>query len=608
MASTNIYTPLNPGLGQIRILRLLPGLDKEEIKCELFISTTATPFEALSYVWGDENGKIEITIQGERKPVTKNLEAALRHIRLDDKHRDLWVDAVCIDQGNETERNAQVRMMDDIYSNAKRVVTWLGAGQGRGESLQLIKELGASPDRHWDSSRHAGTGPNNALGTLKLFFFLRDTKWYQRIWTLQEAVLAKSVIYVCGTHVFAQGEIEGLMRSFTNHFLRDMCCDIDAMTIPDMGVGNLSAQMTPYLKQMRSMVDVADKHDKLPFLDIAPKFRHRQATDPRDKVFGLLGLTSDLKKDIIKYESTAADVYAEVVIQLITRTGNLDVLSHVLPRTPRSAGPQVAGLPSWAPDWSDHQWYQYWRLNSLMRRQSYATFFNACAQKSTPRSRDPSESLQTLLLDGHQQGSISKVGEAFVPHNGGDSGHFKIDVLQQWREMTKVDLEPQRDYAIAESGNPSCTILDAFWRTLCANIDPFTSEPDKVKEADMRTRRCHDLWWWDSLRQSKYRDVAGAEMHLPADEYRTWETHVFSMTAGRRFFLSSEGLIGLAPENAQKGDQIWVVNGGRMPLILRPLSGAQNDRFNLVGDSYVHGIMQGEYCRGESQERTIFLV
>ena len=67
------------------------------------------------------------------------------------------------------------------------------------------------------------------------------------------------------------------------------------------------------------------------FLDIASTFRYRLATDPRDKVFGLLGLTNDLTRETIDYDRCVAEIYSTCTLELIAKTGNLDVLSHVIP-------------------------------------------------------------------------------------------------------------------------------------------------------------------------------------------------------------------------------------------------------------------------------------
>lgn len=625
--SANIYMPLDPRSEQIRVLTLHPGSFEEKLRCDISISTAKASFEALSYVWGDNKDTGTIEVQGETMSVTRNLEDALRHLRNPFEARNLWIDAVCINQKDPSERTQQVGMMGTIYRDAENVVVWLGAvSEGLHEGvLELIETQALSPDRHWESKVYGETDSDTegmTINLFKLFMFLRDIKWYERIWTLQEAVLARSVTYLFGNHAFADGEIDGLLQSFSTHFKQKKCCDIDAMTMQH-GFANMAAQISPYLHQISDLVDTGRTKSASPFLEIASKFRYRKATDPRDKIFGILGLTHDLTNDIIDYESTVADVYATAAIKLIEKTGNLDVLSHVLPHCRESYSDRAdfinrpANLPSWAPDWNDNRREEYWRLKSLIDRQSYSKLFKACGQNSTPHLRSSSDGLTRLVLYGRNCGSILQIGKHFEPSNKRDAGVFPTDVLQEWRKMANVDLEPQQAYGNSvDSSQPRPTIIDAFWRTLCANIHPRTSNLENAREADaMRTRACHDLWWWRQLRQTKYRDLPAASMQVSQEkleEIDNFHNHVISIAAGRRFFKSSTGLFGLSPQDAQEGDQIWVVNGGRVPLILRAIPGADNhghgEEFTFLGDSYVHGIMQGEVIEMGTQETALTLI
>jgi hypothetical protein len=86
----------------------------------------APPCEALSYAWGSPGQKRPIYYDGKILHVTTNCEAALRQLRLKEESRMLWIDAICIDQGCEEERNHQVGIMGGIYRSAKCVLIWLG--------------------------------------------------------------------------------------------------------------------------------------------------------------------------------------------------------------------------------------------------------------------------------------------------------------------------------------------------------------------------------------------------------------------------------------------------------------------------------------------------
>lgn len=136
---TTVVTSPNPypypGLlaypSAIRLVVLLPAKEKHsDIFCVLCNSTLSrsesNQYEALSYVWGTSSKRKSITVNGRQFQATENLELALRNLRYRDKHRVLWIDSMCINQNDVTERNKQVQQMDCIYSKTQMVVVWLG--------------------------------------------------------------------------------------------------------------------------------------------------------------------------------------------------------------------------------------------------------------------------------------------------------------------------------------------------------------------------------------------------------------------------------------------------------------------------------------------------
>jgi Heterokaryon incompatibility protein (HET) len=119
MASSQLYAscPVDKSTAQIRLIHLQPllGLDQEDIRCTLHLANLedeSTRYKALSYEWGPESetvGEFSITFDGEEVPVRENLYQALQYIRSETGEIKLWVDALCINQGNQEERNHQVR-------------------------------------------------------------------------------------------------------------------------------------------------------------------------------------------------------------------------------------------------------------------------------------------------------------------------------------------------------------------------------------------------------------------------------------------------------------------------------------------------------------------
>ncbi|KAF8853427.1 hypothetical protein BDZ45DRAFT_558927, partial [Acephala macrosclerotiorum] len=111
-----------------RILVLHPGSTSDEIKCDLRQKEplAQASYEALSYVWGEKENPDFIILCGSRFAVTRNLAEVLRYLRFPSSDRMLWVDAICINQCDEKEKEAQVKSMHWIYKLAERVIAWLG--------------------------------------------------------------------------------------------------------------------------------------------------------------------------------------------------------------------------------------------------------------------------------------------------------------------------------------------------------------------------------------------------------------------------------------------------------------------------------------------------
>lgn len=224
-----IYESLDPSLQQIRILELDPSPNlKDPITCHLsIVSFRHLPlYECLSYTWGDSEPTDQITINGRRVNVKPNLHSALQYIRLPTTSLIIWIDALCIDQNNLNEKSEQIPMMGEIYIRATRVYAWLGEADRQTDCVFDI--LTAFRDRtkeanfatHLDAAEQlsfhrqlfyeiyeekAGTLPerNDSDDDMlqEEFNWLRPLytrPYWQRVWIIQELVLAKSVFVFCG--------------------------------------------------------------------------------------------------------------------------------------------------------------------------------------------------------------------------------------------------------------------------------------------------------------------------------------------------------------------------------------------------------------------------
>lgn len=127
------YAPLKEPR-HIRILVLEPArrIDDpihcsfNEVSLDNEVGVATIPYEALSYTWGAPQGTRPIFCHGSTILVTPNCEQALLHLRNRSKPRNMWIDAICINQQSIEEKNQQVPMMGDIYRAATRAILWLG--------------------------------------------------------------------------------------------------------------------------------------------------------------------------------------------------------------------------------------------------------------------------------------------------------------------------------------------------------------------------------------------------------------------------------------------------------------------------------------------------
>ncbi|KAH6687757.1 heterokaryon incompatibility protein-domain-containing protein [Plectosphaerella plurivora] len=229
MSSRPLYKPIDRSSNSIRLLRLLKGAkhyEDDPIRCELFEVPLPDDdfdeayYDALSYTWGDASQTGTIILDGRPTTVTANLREALRYLRETDEDRILWVDAVCINQGDSSERTHQVGKMGDIFKKAKEVIIWLGTATKEIELLLdavkvLDKKMLRIPKPPVNDPNYLEAWLNAArkilaemgLENIELREMrtsgLRDMlsrAWWSRIWVIQEAANAPRARIQCSWH------------------------------------------------------------------------------------------------------------------------------------------------------------------------------------------------------------------------------------------------------------------------------------------------------------------------------------------------------------------------------------------------------------------------
>ncbi|UPK92639.1 hypothetical protein LCI18_003574 [Fusarium solani-melongenae] len=370
--------------GETRIAVVHSGKWIDPISCRLdHIRVEPTPersYIALSYVWGSRTAVESIRLNGQDHNIGVNLACAIRHLRDEEQDVVIWINAVCINQGNLYERSTQVAMMRGIYSSAKRVVVYLGDGayyripkdytrkypsvgvtfwnDARDDALLgrfawfsfcticLIRIL-SDLDRCRDVMESIAEGSDASKQDMfELLRSLINSRWWHRIWVVQEITVTPEVM-------IQYGNVKAPWQMFES--AADACDRLGWGPDQDgaesfLGIKREYAKVLPRfsrqvldIKRLRSRWRESKGADLLSLLQ---EFSGRLATDERDKVFALLGLARGNKMIQPNYSLDTAEVYRQTIIGLIRDGGSLAALAGDLRRK------NSQNIPSWIPDWS----------------------------------------------------------------------------------------------------------------------------------------------------------------------------------------------------------------------------------------------------------------
>lgn len=362
-------------------------------------------YTALSYVWGSVNNPAYITIDGSEKfKVTRNLFNALKCLREPDQTISLWVDAICINQNDPEEKKVQIGLMRRVYKQAKKVIAYVpqspedvqpflelaekifNAGRQCREAISQKMESDSTTDgddvsqkeeeQTEDDSTYGPIDSKIRILPLKptgtciedydvppeddaVWFTWRRffaSPYFRRIWILQEFALAKDLYLHNGRSMLAFHTLFLVMNSVSNysrmlnvHYLgRGENAELSrAAFLGWQGLETMNMERVFAQEEL-------DDEDALASLrktsTLVNKIRYAfdfDATDPRDKIYALLGLVSDAERytHLVSYQS--ADIHSKVYVRFakaFIEQGHLVTLLHMACRTAFNIQ-----LPSWVP-------------------------------------------------------------------------------------------------------------------------------------------------------------------------------------------------------------------------------------------------------------------
>ena len=331
----------------------------------------ALGYVALSYVWGDVSNPKTITLDDKPCLVGSSLHEALVRFRRAVAQavfppQPLWVDAICINQADIAERESQVRLMGRIYEQADFVVVDLGRSLATSKTLadfhDFVSQLNerhqpATPESLYDpyvyipfSSYELGISPpteDTTKAILSIFF----TKYFTRAWVRQEFTLAKDAYFMSGELVIGHTSLWNIVQILINWI--DMNGDFaharialnGANEYDDTLLQSISQGLMSLFKQRAVRLENLDSRKKS-LLSNIKLARPSIATDLRDKIYSLIGLSSDGEGFLqeINYRESVESVYRQFARRFVENGQTMELLyqadSRISPSLP---------LPSWIP-------------------------------------------------------------------------------------------------------------------------------------------------------------------------------------------------------------------------------------------------------------------
>jgi len=518
----------------------------------------APQYKALSYNWGSHDGSSKIKVNGTLILVTPNLLAALQQLYLNQSRNGkskLWIDAICINQSDNREKNHQVMRMKEIYTNAVEVIVWIG----KLDNLSSIAFDTLERFSIYDSTQDGSATYKDILDTIEerrtAVQYLMERPYFGRVWVIQEVVVAKNATIHCGT----------FMIDFELLHLATM-----RMTSSRFFPFSISAQNLIHLGHWRRSfreLDAAGREENLD-LRIFMDSRDRDATNLSDKVFSLRGIANDsLAEGIaIDYGKSTERVYTEFAKNMLNVRPYLRVLSSVViqHRTMSSLY-----LPSWVPDWSQ-QVHLGCILNRYYRFDPQKLF---CAAGATTPRVTVSKSSDTIGVEGIRLDTVSRIIPVMSLLKAKDEN--SISVTEASLREIAAEITPLETYPF--TGEP---FWKAFFRTLTTDRMAFSSRIDE----DYRTKFLSSFTDW-KLNEGQ---------NLHSEAWNEVSKTIGDIIEYKDMFLTTQGYLGLSQEGFQVSDIVCIFLGGEVPFLLRESTSASGGRFQFLSECYVHGVMDGE--------------
>ncbi|KAI8412577.1 hypothetical protein FOFC_05835 [Fusarium oxysporum] len=548
MGSSHYYCLREPA-HEIRLLDVLLATASGDLngRVRRFSIGSAPAFVSVSHVWGDKKADRAMSLESgcgvKNLQISLNLESFLVNMLCHtpetlpqiwevNERLPMWIDMICIDQLDNNEKALQIPLMRDIYSKA---------------STHGPQDVISFDPMGWDAIRR-----------------LLGCEWFHRRWVIQESVLPKTAIFLCGSDSISMDDV---FRGF------------------DMAINSLLARPRPMkklkrgntgevrpvrvLRELRQALETDQNQVGLFWL--MEHLRFTRATFAHDQIYSLLGVCNpqEAAATSVRYDFEPEEVYK--------RSAILHANIHVL-RT-------FAG-PSWVPNWHSPKLRRCLGLSHIDHEKS---FFNA--SESVPFS--PSFEGEQLTVSGAMIDKISSIAD-FCPRDRAlEFSDANSDLYQQYLDFWMTPVDEPEPYSDAVNR------AESFIRTLSLvgiYLEPVPS-PDDIPTIFYN--------WCSGSALCKRLEAYGFK---PKSSGTGPEQKAFirmKRLVSWDPFITFKGYMGLGREGAAIGDEIWLIGGCSTLVLLSPSTGGPL-RYEVKGEVFLDGFMfKGQFAESIHQDSKI---
>lgn len=596
------------GAGEIRLLKLSKLTPWSPVRCELLHVplATAPPFETISYTWGARKDVKPLILNGRCFEVYERVYEIVHDRASYLMTRHIWIDSICINQSDDNEKSSQVQLMRKIYGSSYHTVVWLGHADDANDAIGFLAHLRRRMDFDDPDARAALSLMNLNIENPSWPALNRLIKhdYWARCWVIQEIAVSKKVIVSYGGELISWDYFSSLMQvifnSDPNSVWHISKIYWRSQEPPPMDAGIQVASLGLVRERVHS-------NQSMELFDILIFSINSTATDARDNVFAVQGLSTAVDSgDIMPdYKSTIERPFLKTAEYLLKG----ECPSRILHLSGIGFHRNAEVKTSWVPDWSTKRVAViYWRNTEKAPWRASNTF------NEEPMMQLGTDGL-TLTTKGIRVDRIKVAGPQFfgVSENGVPKAQLYPGSFTCYAQSRDLVFSG----SLSEPYVTGVSLIEAFWRTLLGDRTPAGTWPadptffsyyqameNFIKALSDFGLDLNPLDPGVSIEDQEKLGVATSNYALDSGRFANVSG---PHTRERMFAITERGYIGMVPPYSQVGDEVFIIPGAQVPFLMRRQQAPNGDKWQLVGESFIYGMMEGEMMAEGGVEQVLEL-